>query len=170
MKLRLQFWAVVTAAMLLAWLLAYSCRMLLFDIAQVANASMLPYFSPGSWVLIDRNDPCRRFALSLRCRPCTPGEAYVFYHPKSQTHRLVKFAVSPEELSRGEARIASGDIISFTPVAEIPAGTGKAHGTAACYFIGSNSEESFDSRHFGAIAAERVIGRVLWPRLAALKP
>lgn len=31
-----------------------------------------------------------------------------------------------------------------------------------CYFEGDNSEESYDSRHYGYINAEQIVAKVLW--------
>lgn len=164
-------WPVVVVSLCLAWLISRIVRDTLIDVARVTNQSMLPYLSPGKRLAISRLSPCIHLPLSSKaffCKPCEPGKAYVFDDPQQPQRKLVKFAVSKEEFTTGVARLESGDIISFTPRA--PATAFPAQQTMLehfCYFIGSNSENSIDSRHFGPVAADRVAGKVIYPTLRA---
>lgn len=162
----LQVYFVVVAALCAAWLLSRILRDVFIDVARVTNESMLPYLVPGQKLVISRLSPCLHLPFMQRgvaCGPCNPGDAYVFRLPGRGEQRLVKFAVSKEEFDSGSARIASGDIISFTPrtaaVSQLP-----ETGRPVCYFVGSNGERSVDSRDFGPVPADAVEGRVVYPQ------
>lgn len=161
----LQVYSVVAASLGVAWLISRVARDVLVDVARVTNESMLPYLVPGELLVISRLSPCFHLPFTQRgvaCESCVPGRAYVFRHPGGTGQRLVKFAVSKEEFASGNARIASGDIISFTP--RMPALSDPAEtGRLVCYFVGSNGDRSVDSRDFGPVAVEEVEGRVLYP-------
>lgn len=167
---------IVAVSLAAAWLLARTLRDAVFDITRVSSESMLPYLEPGAVLVTSRSAPCVHLPFvrkGIFCTPCEPGEAYVFRHPRQHAQKLVKFAVSPAEFLDGKARTKSGDIIWFTeriqtrqstatptmPVTEMP----------QCFFIGSNSARSVDSRDFGPVAAELVEGRVVYPRLGQIK-
>lgn len=163
---------IVTIALATAWLLARTLRDAVFDITRVSNESMLPYLSPGAVLVTSRSAPCLHLPFVRRgffCEPCEPGEVYVFRHPQRHAQKLVKFAVSPAEFLRGTARTKSGDIIWFTERIQTHQSTAKptmpVTETPQCFFIGSNSARSVDSRDFGPVSAELVEGRVVYPSL-----
>jgi hypothetical protein len=161
----LQVYLVVAASLGVAWLLSRIARDVLVDFARVTNESMLPYLTPGQRLVISRLSPCLHLPFMQRgvaCEPCTPGNAYVFRYPGRSEQRLVKFALSKEEFHSGSARIASGDIISFTPRAAAASEQAETH-RPVCYFVGSNGERSVDSRDFGPVPADEVEGRVVYP-------
>lgn len=170
MKKKTRAWPVVLFSLCIAWLFSRIVRDSLMDVARVTNESMLPYLAPGTRLVISRLSPCAHLPLSgkaIFCRPCEPGQAYVFWDPQQPQRRLVKFAIAKEEFTKGSARVASGDIISFTPrapKAAFPVEQAMLE-TPLCYFIGSNSDNSVDSRDFGPVAAENVAGKVIYPIL-----
>lgn len=140
-----------------------------FEFMRVENESMLPYFPPRTLVGVLHTNPCLRLPFLKKgflCSACSPGEAYVFEHPTMPDEKLIKFAVSSKEFNEGRAHLASGDIIWFTTQGakkdsvDIPV---RSSNENVCYFIGSNSEHSIDSRTFGPIPAESIEGRVLYP-------
>lgn len=162
---KLSLYVVVAASLAVAWLISRSVRDVLLDFTRVTNESMLPYLKPGQVLVISRLSPCLHLPLvgqALICEPCKPGEAYVFRHPRQKGQRLVKFAVAKSEFDSGSARIASGDIISFTPRAAAASQQAETH-RPVCYFVGSNAERSVDSRDFGPVPADEVEGRVVYP-------
>ncbi|GAB4439562.1 MAG: hypothetical protein OHK0011_22130 [Turneriella sp.] len=162
----LQVYLVVAASLGVAWLISRIARDVLVDFARVTNESMLPYLLPGQRLVISRLSPCLHLPFMRRgvaCGPCNPGDVYVFRLTERSEQRLVKFAVTKEEFDSGSARIASGDIISFTPrtaALSQPPETGRP----VCYFVGSNGERSVDSRDFGPVPADAVEGRVVYPQ------
>lgn len=162
----LQLYLVIAGSLAVAWVASRALRDVFIDFARVTNESMLPYLKPGQRLVINRLSPCLRLPFSrspLACDSCQPGRAYVFRYPGRAAQRLVKFSVTKEEFSAGTARIASGDIISFTPREPARGAAGDA-GLPVCYFVGSNGERSVDSRDFGPVPAPEVEGRVIYPQ------
>ncbi len=167
-----RFLFVVIVSLFAAWFVARLCKDSLFDIARVTNESMLPFLRPGQRVLLSRVVPCLHLPLtgmSFACRPCEPGSAYVFRHPAKKNIRLIKFA-APFDTASTELR---RDIMWFTDGNAATVATGAVVSkpmTAqnACFFLGSNSSVSVDSRQFGPVPLELIEGKVLLPALHAL--
>lgn len=159
--------------MLLTLLVAWSVLKVVHDsvleFMVVENESMLPYFPPRTLLGVLHTNPCLRLPFVKKgflCSSCSPGEAYVFDHPTQRDEKLIKFAISKHDFESGKATLASGDIIWFTTQATKKDSLGspvRSPNDNVCYFIGSNSEHSIDSRAFGPIPAESVEGRVLYP-------
>lgn len=174
--MRIRPFVIVAVSLLTAWLIARTLRDTAFDITRVSNESMLPYLEPGAVLITSRSAPCVHLPFmnkGIFCAPCEPGEAYVFRHPEHPAQKLVKFAVSPAEFFSGSAHTKSGDIIWFTERIRTHQSTATqtmpATDTPQCFFIGSNSARSVDSRDFGPVPAELVEGRVVYPRLGNMK-
>ncbi|AFM14751.1 S26 family signal peptidase [Turneriella parva] len=152
-----------------AWLFAHFIKETIVDIARVSNESMLPYLKPGQRVVFSRFAPCLHLPgakVGFACRPCEAGRAYVFRHPHKKNLRLVKFAVPFAEAMPSLRR----DIMWFTDgkpnrvETDVPLPMPMdAHN--ACFFVGSNTDVSVDSRQFGPVPLELVEGEVLWPAL-----
>ena len=167
-----RFLIVVIAALLAAWIVARVCKDSLFDVARVTNESMLPFLRPGQRVLLSRVAPCLHLpfsGISFACRPCEPGRAYVFRHPAKKNVRLIKFAASFGGVTADIQR----DIMWFTDGNATTVATGAVASkpmTAqnACFFLGSNSGVSVDSRQFGPVPLHLVEGKVLLPALQVL--
>ncbi len=163
-------------ALIVAWFIARTIKDSVVDVARITNESMLPYLWPGQRVLISRLSPCLHMPVSgksVACRPCEAGKAYIFMHPQTAGMKLVKFAVDFPAARRDA--ILRRDIMWFTEgertlLSAAAVATQNASYTMnrdnACFFVGSNAEISVDSRHFGPVPLEMVLGRIVYPPFA----
>jgi signal peptidase I len=115
-----------------AFAAALVMKLFLFDFMIAEGHSMVPAIKPGKIILVNK--------LSYGVR--LPGSgAY-----------LLRWALP-----------RPGDIVDFyTPLGEIAVkrcGEGSAGGSF--FALGDNSAQSYDSRSYGPVAADRVIGKVL---------
>jgi signal peptidase I len=127
-----------------------------FRMARVQGRSMWPTFKPGQWLLVRR--------LNWPSPPLRVGEVIVFVR---EGEELVKRVVAlPGERPPANAEIALAlerDVagnVSLRPKGKVnllpdpvPAGQ--------LYVVGDNLPHSEDSRDFGPIPMESVLGRVL---------
>lgn len=135
----------------------HACKHSVIDTYHVTNESMLPYLKPGSSVVIAKTSPCFRIpftAVRFGCAACETGRAYVFANPQNSGQKLIKFAMPV-------------DNNLFTR--ELKPHASKPGADRSCYFEGSNTDKSIDSRHFGAVSFERIEGKVIYPAIV-LKP
>lgn len=169
-KIHLRLIAVLAVTILTAYALVMTVKTSVVDFARVSNESMLPYLTPYQLLIIAKFSPCVRLPLIHRplwCGSCEKGHAYVLEDPRKPGRQLVKFAV--DDGTAGEQRATpqllkqlTGDIIWFT---QSKAAAVKPGAAAQCRFEGSNREHSVDSRHFGPVPVERVLGKVVFPRV-----
>jgi signal peptidase I len=165
-----RFMLVVLISLAAAWVLARLIKDSVIDVSRVSNESMLPYLQPGQRVLLSRLTPCLHLPFtgqSFWCRPCEVGQAYVFRHPHKTNMRLIKFAAA----FRADTDSLRRDIMWFTDGNRASLATGsraaphdvKMTEQNACFFVGSNTDVSVDSRQFGPVPLELVQGKVLYP-------
>jgi signal peptidase I len=104
----------------------------------VRDESMLPALRPGDRLLVDRT--------AYRDRPPRPGDIVVFVDPEEPTRWLVKrigeVGPAPRSADEGTIRSPSG----------VPAG--------AVVVLSDAPGPTRDSRRFGPVPIERLIGRV----------
>lgn len=111
----------------------------------VAGPSMRPTLEPGDRLLVD--------LWTYRQRAPDPGEIVLFRGPEPEGALLVKRCMpvpAPEAL-----RPRTG----YWPPT-------RTHRGAGVWLRGDNVHESWDSRRFGAVPRDRIVGRVLfryWP-------
>ena len=132
----------------------------------VKGASMEPNFYDHEYLIIDE--------LSYRFRVPERGEIVVFRYPKDPSQFFIKRVVAiPEET----IEITDGHLIIYNqehPNGEVleevyipgEATVGKKRvtlGPDEYFVLGDNRDESLDSRSFGAIHSDQIIGRV-WVR------
>ncbi|MDR2617283.1 MAG: signal peptidase I [Treponema sp.] len=114
-----------------AFITALLIKIFLFDFMIAEGHSMVPAIKPGKALLV--------FKL-----------AYGFKFPGSGTY-LLQWA-SPEQ----------GDIVVFyTPLGEIAVKRCSEVWGRDFYALGDNSLQSYDSRSYGPVSADAVIGKVL---------
>ena len=142
-----------------AWSFTKIVQSSFFDIARVTNESMLPFLKQGDLLVIDKAAPCLKIPFTQQkffCRSCEIGHAYVFQNPLDARRYLVKFAVAKAH--------QTSDIIWFTQQSINKAASFDAK--TSCFFEGSNTEHSIDSRHFGPIQLQEIVGKVVYPPIA----
>ncbi len=140
----------------------------------VSGASMIPTFANGDYVLIDE--------LSYYFRAPERGEVIVFRYPNDESTYFIKRVIGlPGERVRvrdGKVAVINGDHPSGTALEEpyLPAGTVTSpHAAGRTDFalnadqylvLGDNRSYSFDSRDWGVLNGNEIIGAVrlrLWP-------
>lgn len=122
---------------------------------------MLPTLRPGDRVLVNR--------LAYRWRPPRRGELVVFRHPEQPGLHTIKRLIG---LPGERVALQDGQILVDGRTLTDPFGAGLGSypepfewwlGPAEYVVLGDNRAESRDSRHFGPLAAELVVGRA-WRR------
>lgn len=138
--------------------LAGAIRIFLFQPFEVQGASMKPFFASGDYLIVDE--------ISYRFRPIKRGEVVVFHHgPSYYIKRVVGLPGETVEIKE-EGVWIDGKLLN-EPLSLIE----KTHGSLVTtlgpkdYFVlGDNRKSSSDSRVFGPLEKEDVVGRA-WLRL-----
>ncbi len=132
---------------------------------EVSGSSMHPYLLDKEQIIAEK--------LSIKFDPIKRGEVIIFWHPKTKSDLLIKRVVGlPGEI----IKIQNGFVFINGKKLEEPylAGNivtkegdilleGQDYKIAADYYIvmGDNRAESTDSRYWGPIQKETIIGRAL---------
>ncbi len=157
------FWEVleVFVAALLSIVIIYSF------IAQpflVKGASMEPNFSDDDFLLVDE--------ITYRFRPPSRGEVIVFRNPRNEAEFYIKRIVG---LPHDEIRVAENTVLvngepleeSYLPQGLQTTGEYTFNLESDQYFVlGDNRRQSFDSRSWGPLQRDGIIGAVrlrFWP-------
>jgi signal peptidase I len=132
----------------------------------VKGASMEPSFKDGTWLLVSRR--------SYLNRPPARGDVAVIYDPKDRGRSYVKRTVGlPGEevrLHDGSCFI-NGDRLLEPYLGGLPASLGIGErlwrlSDNEYFFMGDNRARSTDSRDFGPVGPEHIVGRAwfrCWP-------
>ena len=138
----------------------------------VSGASMEPAFSNGDYLLVDE--------LVFRFREPVRGEVVVFRYPGDDRSFYIKRVIGlPGErvtIERGTVIVRSGgeEIVLPEPYVAQSLTSGDVDvtlGEGEYYVLGDNRGFSFDSRSWGPLAEDHVVGLVrmrLWPLSSAL--
>ncbi len=138
-------------------------RYFLFQPFIVRGASMEPSFEEADYLIVDQ--------LSYRFRDPERGEVVVFYYPDNPSKRHIKRIVGlPGEnifITNGEVSIEKdGDTIILEEDYIMLEGETKGNGTSLredeYFVVGDNRDASLDSRRWGALQRENIIGRVIF--------
>ena len=136
----------------------------------VSGESMVPTFQNGDYLLIDE--------LTYRLRAPERGEVMVFRYPEDESTYFIKRVIGlPGErvsIADGKVTIYNADHREGLLLNEsyLPANSGTEGaidmqlGEGEYYMLGDNRPYSFDSRRWGALPKEDIVGRVLvrlWP-------
>jgi signal peptidase I len=137
---------------------------------KVSGSSMFPNFHDGDYILTDK--------MTYRFRDPKPGDVIVLKYPKDETQDFIKRVIAtpgetlevkdnqvyvngnqiseaylpPNTPTQGEDFLHNGDIITV--------------GRDQYFVFGDNRPHSSDSREWGAVTKEEIIGKVLlryWP-------
>ncbi|KKS03031.1 MAG: Signal peptidase I [candidate division WWE3 bacterium GW2011_GWF2_41_45] len=132
---------------------------------EVSGSSMHPYLLDKEQIIAEK--------LSIKFDPLKRGEVIIFWHPKTKSDLLVKRVVG---LPGERIKIENGFVFIDGKKLEEPylasnvvtKGTdflaeGQEHKIAEGYYIvlGDNRSESTDSRYWGPVQKDTVIGRAL---------
>lgn len=159
----------VVKIVIIALAIVVPIRYFLFQPFIVRGQSMEPNFSDGDYLIIDE--------LSYRFRSPQRGEIIVFRSPTNPSSRYIKRIIGlPGEtvqIKQGEVTIDSNneslalDEIDYLPENLETSGDLQVFLDSNEYFVlGDNRSASYDSRKFGPLPEESIIGRVYfraWP-------
>ena len=161
-------WEVAKIA-IIALLIVVPIRFFLFQPFLVKGQSMEPNFSNSDYLIVDE--------LSYRFREPLRGEVVVFKYPQDESQRYIKRIIGlPDETIKvqdGKVFILQDDKqyilneINYFPNAIQTLGNVTISLQGDEYFVlGDNRQFSSDSRRWGAVSEEEIVGRValrLWP-------
>jgi signal peptidase I len=123
-----------------------------FVVVRIDGESMTPSYRPGQWVLLRRR----------KHRRVHVGEVVMFERPDDDGN-WDQPATARLTARRWLIKRVAG--IGGDPV---PVGTANPQGSRTvpgeCFVAFGDASRSFDSRHFGFVPTERIIGAVVWAR------
>lgn len=168
-------WEVVEVVVL-ALLIVVPIRYFLFQPFVVDGSSMEPSFYDGDYLIVDQ--------ISYRFRQPERGEVIIFYAPTDPSRRFIKRVVG---LPGEQLEAIDQQIMITTPEGEqfffedhysqttVYRSFSVTLGEDQYFVLGDNRDRSYDSRFWGYLPAENVIGRAvlrLWPinRISKINP
>ncbi len=129
-----------------------------YRLAPVQGASMEPTLHDGQTVCYQ--------ALPSSILPVRRGDVVVFESPMDPSHRYVKRLVGlPGDELRFEYGLlrVNGQALALPPSAVDPALVLSARVPDDCFFaLGDHGAVSYDSRRFGSVSFDRLIGRLIY--------
>lgn len=159
----------------IASLIVIPVRYFLFQPFFVRGQSMSPNFADGDYLIVDE--------ISYRFRAPERGEIIVFKSPTDNSQRLIKRIIGlpgeTVEIQAGKIAIEKGGLEQVLKESNYLFSDLQTSGDIKIvlaeneYFVlGDNRDYSLDSRRFGPVAKDNIIGRVLfraWPFAALAK-
>lgn len=148
----------------------FLCRQYVFNPYGISGGSMSPNFHDGDYVFVDQ--------MSYRFRSVQRGEVIVFQGPASGGEDLLKrviglpgerVLVSGNEVKIFNAENPEGLVLgeSYLDPATVTSGNVDVTLKDTQYFVmGDNRSVSFDSRSWGPLDEDLIVGRValrIWP-------
>lgn len=169
MKGPLLFFWEVAKIVILALVIVIPIRYFVFQPFIVKGLSMTPAFHDGDYLIIDQ--------ISYRFKTPQRGEVIVFKYPKDPSQRFIKRIVG---LPQEKVELRNGQIIITDKFGETTVldesnyllsqgwleETEVNLGEGEYFILGDNRAHSFDSRRWGPLSKEYIVGRVLlraWP-------
>ncbi len=157
-------------AALLAFAVAIVIKLMAFDVVIAEGRSMLPTVKPGSVLLVNRLAYGLRlpFGSHYILRWAEPRRGDILIFPAPDGRVAIKRCAAPagvavridaETVRIGEASFSSlhGQAENFKSFESVPKGSFLA--------LGDNSPESLDSRQYGFVSSDTVLGRIVrWKR------
>lgn len=165
----------ISKIVIIALLIVVPIRYFVFQPFFVRGQSMEPSFHQGDYLIIDE--------LSYQFRAPQRGEVIVFKYPQDPSQRYIKRIVGlPGEtitIQHGQVYISQDSASQALDETEYLASSLQTSGDIQTalnkeeYFVlGDNRSLSADSRRWGALPEENIIGRVFlraWPFVALAK-
>jgi signal peptidase I len=169
----LDFFKEIFQTVILALLIVLPIRLFIFQPFIVKGQSMEPNFKDGNYLIIDE--------LSYKFREPKRGEVIVFKNPKNPSQKFIKRVIGlPGEkvlIEDGKITIFRGEksqVLDESSYLNFPWTGGNLEvslGENEYFVLGDNRSHSFDSRYFGPLPKNYIIGRVLlslWPPTVSL--
>ncbi len=163
----------VLQVVIVALAIVMPIRLFIFQPFIVKGASMEPSFHGGDYLIVDE--------ISYRFKSPQRGEVLVFKYPLDKSQRFIKRIIGlPGEkidIEAGRITITSAigdkkllnEIYITTPFSEmLLENSSLTLGQDEYYVMGDNRTHSFDSRNWGVLKKEDIVGRVIfraWPPL-----
>jgi signal peptidase I len=162
------FWGEVLEVVVLALIIVIPIRYFLFQPFVVDGSSMEPNFYDGDYLIVDQ--------ISYRFRSPERGEVIIFYAPTDPSRRFIKRVVGlpGESLETVEGQVEitdqSGELFILDEEYHPWGGMGRSISITLedhqYFVVGDNRDRSYDSRFWGYLPEENIIGRAiirLWP-------
>ena len=169
MKKVLSFIWEITKIVIIALAIVIPIRYFLFQPFFIRGQSMEPSFENGDYLIIDE--------ISYRFREPQRGEVIVFQYPKDHSQRFIKriIGLPGETIEIQDSRVIihkdgnsqildESEYLSF--FSETSGNILVTLDEDEYFVLGDNREFSFDSRKFGVLPKEEIIGRTFlkaWP-------
>ncbi|MCK4520656.1 signal peptidase I [Candidatus Parcubacteria bacterium] len=165
----------ISKIVIIALLIVIPIRYFIFQPFFVKGQSMEPNFHNGDYLIVDE--------LSYRFSAPERGEVIVFNYPNNPSQRYIKRIIGlPEETIKIEDKkvnILSNDYefilnesMYLSEFVQTPGNITVSLGENEYFVLGDNRDASFDSRKWGVLPEEDIIGRVIfraWPAKALAK-
>jgi len=166
----------ITKIVIIALLIVVPIRYFIFQPFFVRGRSMEPNFENGDYLIIDE--------ISYRFRDPQRGEVIVFKYPQNPSQRYIKRIIG---LPGETIEIEDGKVIIYQknfgaqvldessylpPYLETPGDTRVSLDENEYFVLGDNRVSSSDSRRWGPLPREDIVGRVFfraWPFAALAK-
>jgi len=165
----------ITKIVVIAAVIVVPIRYFLFQPFFVRGQSMNPNFENGDYLIIDE--------ITYRFRQPKRGEVIVFKSPSNPSQRFIKRIIG---LPGETAEVKDGEIMIFKDGQRqildesdylfsdlsTPGDIKTTLAEDEYFVLGDNRSFSFDSRRFGALPKNNIIGRVIfraWPFVALAK-
>ncbi|MFQ6049843.1 MAG: signal peptidase I [Candidatus Paceibacterales bacterium] len=175
MKKILGFIWEILKIVIIALLIVVPIRYFLFQPFLVRGQSMEPNFTDGDYLIIDE--------VSYRLREPQRGEVVVFKYPKNPSQHYIKRIVALPgeiiEIKEGKVIILNeeeGQILDeseyLSPLLQTPGNVRLSLDGNEYFVLGDNRTSSSDSRRWGPLPRENIVGRVViraWPFTAFAK-
>ncbi|PIR02403.1 MAG: signal peptidase I [Candidatus Nealsonbacteria bacterium CG_4_9_14_0_2_um_filter_37_38] len=174
MKNFLSFIWEITKIVIIALLIVVPIRYFIFQPFLVRGQSMEPDFQDGNYLIIDE--------ISYRFNEPQRGEVVVFKFPNLPSQRFIKRIIGlPGEVIKiedgkiivskeGESQVL--DESKYLPLTETLGDFQISLAEGQYFVLGDNRPSSYDSRRWGVLPKENIIGKVfikLWPLTALAK-
>ncbi|MDD3711786.1 MAG: signal peptidase I [Patescibacteria group bacterium] len=153
----------IIKVILIALLIVIPVRYFLFQPFVVNGQSMEPNYSNGDYLIVDE--------ISYRFKDPVRGDVIVFRYPQNPSLRHIKRVIGlPNETIRindnGVEIISEGNSIrldenSYLPFTFMGETMEISLGDDEFFVMGDNRQLSFDSRRWGALSREYILGKVL---------